>query len=63
MCPIVAVWSSDNDVSHMTTSTKVNLLLSAKTENANTCTPYWRCFYNVFYTYDELYYEDFTSAT
>ena len=25
--------------------------------------PYWRCFYNVFYTYDELYYEDFTSAT
>ena len=29
----------------------------------NTHTPYWRCFYNVFYTYDELYYEDFTSAT
>jgi len=25
--------------------------------------PYWICFYNVFYTYDELYYEDFTSAT
>jgi len=22
-----------------------------------------RCFYNVFYTYDELYHEDFTSAT
>ena len=29
----------------------------------NIHTPYWRCFYNVFYTYDELYYEDFTSAT
>ena len=29
----------------------------------NIYTPYWRCFYNVFYTYDELYYEDFTSAT
>ena len=29
----------------------------------NIHTPYWRCFYNVFYTYDELYHEDFTSAT
>jgi len=29
----------------------------------NIHTPYWRCFYNVLHTYDELYYDDFTSAT